>query len=59
MTGGKASHDASGAWVPTAAFIACATAAVLAAGCTREEKILEVDTPGGSVEITKEKPVTE
>ncbi len=52
-------QEAAGEWIAGTAFLAVALAAVLLAGCTKREKVLDVETPGGSVEVYKEKPVTE
>jgi uncharacterized lipoprotein YajG len=46
-------------WVSAAAFLSMALAAALLAGCTKREKVLDVETPAGSVEVYEEKPVTE
>ncbi len=35
--------------------LALAISLVCAAGCERQEKILDVDTPGGQVEITRDR----
>ncbi|MGC1276111.1 MAG: hypothetical protein WBC44_20600 [Planctomycetaceae bacterium] len=41
------------------AFLAMAFGTILLAGCTKQEKVLDVETPGGSIEVYEEKPITE
>jgi len=59
VTGGMAFRETAIGWVSAAAFLSMALAAALLAGCTKREKVLDVETPGGSVEVYQEKPVTE
>ena len=56
---GTASRDSSFERVAVAAFVSMAFAAALMTGCTRQEKVLDVQTPAGVVEVYEEKPVTE
>lgn len=41
------------------AFLAMAFATILLTGCTKQEKVLDVETPGGSIEVYEEKPISE
>jgi len=41
------------------AFLTMALATVLLSGCTKEEKVLDIETPRGSIEVYDEKPITE
>lgn len=41
------------------AFLAMAFATVLLSGCTKEEKVLDIETPRGNIEVYQEKPITE
>ena len=59
MNGGAALRDSAGEWLAGTAFLSMALAALLLAGCTKREKVLDVETPGGSIEVYEEKPVTE
>jgi hypothetical protein len=43
-----------------AAFLAMAAAMMFLAGCTKREKVLDIDTPAGSVEVyEEERPTSE
>jgi len=59
MTGGTAFRETTVGWVSAAAFISMALAAALMSGCTKREKVVDIQTPAGSVEVYEEKPVTE
>lgn len=54
MTGDAAVRETAVRWFSAAAFVSMALAAALMAGCTKQEKVLDVQTPGGSVEVYKE-----
>ena len=41
-----------------AAFLAMAAATTLLAGCTKREKVLDIDTPAGSVEVYEDQRPT-
>ena len=56
---GTASRDSSFERVAVAAFLSMAFAAALMSGCTKREKVLDVETPAGGIEVYEEKPVTE
>ena len=59
MTGGAALRDTAAGWLSAAAFVSMALAAARMAGCTKREKVLDVETPAGNIEVYEEKPVTE
>jgi uncharacterized lipoprotein YajG len=56
---GATFRDEVASWVSLAAFLSMALATALLAGCTKQEKVVDVNTPAGHVEVYKEKPVTE
>jgi len=41
------------------AFLAMALTTVLLSGCTTEQKVLDIETPRGNIEVYQEKPITE
>ncbi|HEX6984089.1 MAG TPA: hypothetical protein VF170_01875 [Planctomycetaceae bacterium] len=52
MTGVSRHDDRATSWVSLAAFLSMALAAALLTGCVREEeKVLDIETPGGSIEV--------
>lgn len=59
MTGTRVLRETTAGWLTTAAFVAMALAAILTSGCTKREKVVDIKTPAGSVEVYEEKPVTE
>ena len=59
MTGTAGLREPSVGWASVAAFVSMALAAALMAGCTKREKVVDIETPAGSVEVYEQKPVTE
>jgi hypothetical protein len=59
MSGHATTREQAGNWLSLITFLLMAVAAVALAGCTRQEKVLDIETPGGRVEVYEERPILE